>query len=61
VGNVGFSPINQPFWNIWNGFYKLFMMIWGMVYYCFTHMIQQSGISINLDTDGICGGYSHAI
>ena len=30
---VGKTIINHPFGN---GFYRLFMVIWGMLYYCFT-------------------------
>ena len=39
--NVGNTIINQPFGN---GSYRLFMVIWGMVYYCFTdigHVVSQ--------------------
>ena len=33
---MGKTIINPPFGN---GLYHLFMVIWGMVYYCFTHII----------------------
>ena len=33
----GKTIINHPFGN---GLYHLFMVIWGMVYYCFTHIAQ---------------------
>ena len=33
--NVGKTTINQPFGN---NLYHLSMVIWGMVYYCFTHI-----------------------
>ena len=35
--NVGKTIINHPFGN---GLYQLFMVIWGIVYYCFTHIIR---------------------
>ena len=35
LGNVGKTAINHPFGN---GLYHLFTVIWGMVYYCFTHI-----------------------
>ena len=34
--NVFKTIINHPFGN---GLYNLFMVIWGMVYYCFNHVI----------------------
>ena len=34
--NVVKTIINYPFGN---GFYNLFIVIWGMVYYCFNHII----------------------
>ena len=34
--NVGKTRINHPFGN---GLYHLFSVIWGMVYYCLTHII----------------------
>jgi hypothetical protein len=33
--NVGKTTVNQPFGN---NLYHLSMVIWGMVYYCFTHI-----------------------
>ena len=33
--NVGITIINHPFGN---GLYQLSMVIWGMVYYCYTHV-----------------------
>ena len=33
MNNVGKTMITHPFGN---GLYHLFMVIWGMVYYCFT-------------------------
>ena len=33
--NVGKTILNHPFGN---GLYQLFIVIWGMVYYCFTHI-----------------------
>ena len=33
--NVGKTILNHPFGN---GLYPLFIVIWGMVYYCFTHI-----------------------
>ena len=36
IYNVGKTIINLPFGN---GSYHLFMVIWGMVYYCFTPII----------------------
>ena len=34
--NVGITIINHTFGN---GFYKLSMVIWGMVYYCYFHIM----------------------
>ena len=42
--NVGIAIINHPFFD---GFYHPFMVIGGMVYYCYTH--------INSDIGGPCG------
>ena len=37
ISIVGKKKINHPFGN---GLYHLFMVIWGMVYYCFTHIME---------------------
>ena len=34
IDNVGITIVNHPFRN---GLYQLYMVIWGMVYYCYTH------------------------
>ena len=36
LSTVGKTKKNHPFGN---GSYQLFMVIWGMVYYCFTHIV----------------------
>ena len=48
--NVGKTIINHPFGN---GLYHLFMVIWGMVYYCFTHIILVGGIPTPLKNHGV--------
>ena len=42
--NVGVRIINHPFGN---GLYQLSMVIWGMVYYCYTHMTAPNLIDSN--------------
>ena len=41
VYNVGITIINQPFWEWFNYacLYQRSMVIWGMIYYCYTHII----------------------
>ena len=41
--NVGKTIINHPFGN---RLYHLFVVIWGIVYYCFTHIISHIIFSI---------------
>ena len=48
---VGKTIINHPFGN---GLYTLFMVIWGMVYTCFTHIIYIY-IIIYIDPNICCG------
>ena len=42
--NVGITAINHPFGN---GLYQLSMVIWGMVYFCYTYTIDLTSDNID--------------